>query len=84
MDFDEQGNSEFPVALNAPSRFNETQNGIDSRLAPSLQVCASARMHALGPAKTKVNPAVMVFTLQCVQTLAARTATPPNSSSTIH
>jgi len=88
MDFDEQSNSEFPVALNAPRRFNETENGIDSPidspLAPSLEACTSACMHAPGLAKTKVNPAVMVFSLYCTQALAARPVAPQSSSSTIH
>ena len=84
MNFDEQSNSEFPVALNAPRRFNETENGIDSPLAPSLEVCTSARMHASGLARTKVNPEVMVFNLYCTQVLAARPVAPQSSSSSIH
>ena len=79
MNFDEQSNSEFPVALNAPGRFNETENGIDSPLAPSLEVCTSARLHAPG-----LNPAGMVFSLYCTQALGARPVAPQPSSSTIH
>ena len=82
MNFDEQSNSEFPVALNAPGRFNETENGIDSQLAPTSEVCTSARMHAPGLAKTSLtntrfNPAAMVFALDCIQEPVAsgRTAT---------
>jgi hypothetical protein len=82
MDFDEHDNSEFPSALNAPSRFNETENGIDSPLAPSMEVCA--RMHAPGLAKSKVNPAVIVFSLYCTLALATRPVAPQSSSSTIH
>ena len=82
MDFDEHDNSEFPSALNAPSRFNETENGIDSPLACLLEVCTSARMHAPGLARTKVNPAIMG--LDCTQTFVARPAAPLSSSSAIH
>lgn len=84
MDFDEQSDSGPPVALNAPRRFNETEYGIDSPLALLMEACTSARMHAPGLAKTKVNPAGMVFSLYCTQALGARPVAPQPSSSTIH
>lgn len=84
MNFDEQSNSEFPVALDAPRRFNETESGIDSPLAPLLDECTSARMDAPGLAKTKVNPAVMVFRRHRTQMLVAHSAVPLSVSITIH
>jgi hypothetical protein len=84
MDFDEHSNSEFPVALNAPRRFNETENGIDGSLASSLEACTSARLLAPGHAKIKVNLAAMVFGLKCMQARAASSAAPLPSPSTIN
>jgi hypothetical protein len=82
MDFDEQ--SDFPVAMNAPRRFNEIENGIDSSPAPSLETRTSVRLDAHCLARTKDHPAAMIFSLKYVQRLAARSATPLPSASTIH
>jgi hypothetical protein len=83
MNFDEQDNSESPAALRAPGQFDVTEQHIDLPLAVSLEASTGAQ-HAPGLAKTRVDPAVMVFSLYCTQTLAARSAAPLPSSSTIH
>jgi hypothetical protein len=84
MEFDEQGNSGFPVTLSAPGQLNVTEKRIDSPLASSLEACTSARMHAPGLARTNVDSAVMVLSPYCTQMLAVRSAAPLPSSSTIH
>ncbi len=84
MEFDEQSNSGFPVALSAPGQSNVTEKGIDRRLAYSLEPCTRARLHAPGLTKTDVDSAVMVFGVYCTQTLATHSATPLPSSRTIH
>ena len=80
MEFDEQSNSGFPVALSAPGQLDVREKGIDSPPAPSLGL----RMYAPRVAKTNVDWAVMIFCGHCTQTLASRSAAPPPSSSTIH
>jgi hypothetical protein len=80
MEFDEQSNSGFPVALSAPGQLDAREKGIDNRPALSLGL----RMYAPGVAKTKVDWAVMIFGRHCMQTLASRSAAPPPSSSAIH
>jgi hypothetical protein len=84
MDFDEQGDSGFPVALSAPARLDVTERDIDGPLTSSSTPRTEARMQAPGRARTDVDWAVMVFSLHWTQTLAARSAAPPSSSSTIH
>lgn len=88
MEFDEQSNSGFPVALSAPGQSNLTEKDIDSALAYSLEPCVGAPMHAPGRARTHVDSAVMVFgshcNPRCTHALTARFAARLRSASTRH
>ena len=84
MEFDEQSNSGFPVALSAPGRLNLAERYIDRPLALSLEAYTGLRMYAPGFARTNVDSAVMVFSRHCTQTPAAHSAAPLPLSRTIH
>jgi hypothetical protein len=88
MDFDEQSDSGFPVALSAPGQSNVTEKGIDSAFAYSLESCMVAPLHAPGRVRTHVDSGVMVFgshcSPRCTQAPTARFATRLHSTSTTH